>query len=253
VLVVAIGLGSGAYILIVKPLAPPTRDLKLITRYVSLEVLQKMGVADNIIVPDDEIESRKTNDEENKAKDGLKEKTKVPKGADNPNDEPDDSKKKPQSLDSSRNAFFRAINYLFSKSGWWILPLSIAFAIIFSIMFKLYRRKRWFDKQKLLVPDEQVKSMYSFYMKKLRKMKIKKPIEDTLFEFIETQADVLSRFSTQSVKFSDLTGIYSGIIYGGEVATKEDAEAFNVFYDDFYYRIKDYLGGVKYAIKFFVL
>jgi hypothetical protein len=253
VMAVALGLASGAYFGIVKPLNPPAQDLKLITHYMSLETLEKMGIADNMTVPDDKLKSDKTNDNENKTNAGNKDNRETSEGADKPNDDLNNDKTKPQSLDSSRNAFFRVITYLFSKSGWWILPLIFVVAIIASILIKLYRRKRWLKKQSALSPEAQVKSMYVFYMRKLRRMKIRKPSEDTLFEFVRRRNDVLSRFDTAAVGFSDLTEIYARSLYGKEATTQNDAGAFRAFHAEFYKKCRDYLGGFGYAVRFFAL
>jgi len=253
VMAVALGLASGAFFGIVKPLDPSARDLKLITHYMSLETLEKMGIADKIAIPDDEIKSDKTNENENKTKAGDKDKKDIPQGADKPNDDLENDKTKPQSLDSSRNAFFRVISYLFSKSGWWILPLIFVLAVTSAIFIKLYRRRRWLAKQSILTPDAQVRSMYAFYMRKLRLMKIRKPKEDTLFEFARRRSDVLSRFGTASAGFADLTDIYVKTLYGGDMPMQDEIRAFRAFHAAFYKKCRDYLGGFGYLIRFFAL
>jgi hypothetical protein len=249
--VLVIGMGCGIFFGIVKPLDPPARDLKLITKYLSLPTLEKIGVAELTEMPDDNLSSNKTSDEEQSAKaDGDKPED-TPSDADKDSDQDTEDKTNPLALDSSRNPFFKVIDYLAEKLGIFTIPIIIAVIIAALIFGKLYRRRRWLALLSARSCDEQVREMYSYYMKKLGFIKVRKPPEDTLFEFAERTRPILERFDAPEASFRDLTDIYIKSCYGTESATGEEVAKYRRFHDKFYANCRAYLGGFGYTIRFF--
>jgi len=246
-----IAIGCGLFFAVVQPIDPPAHDLKLITRYMSLPTLEKLGVADRTEIPDDELESRNTNENEQSAKEGKNDPEDAPSDADKDAEKDTRDKANPLSLDSSRNPFFRVISFLNKRLGIFTLPILVAVAILCAVLIKLYRRKRWIKSLTSRGGDEQVKEMYAYYMKKFRFMKINKPPEYTLLEFAARAHPTLERFDAPGASFRELTDIYVKSCYGTEPVMGEEVTKYCRFHEKFYANCRAYLGGFRYTVKFF--
>jgi hypothetical protein len=246
-----IAIGCGAFFGIVRPLDPPEHDLKLITRYLSLPTLERIGVADRTEVPDDERTSDKTNDKEQNAKEGKNDPEDAARNAEEDLEKDAKNKTNPLALNNSRNPLLRVISYLAEKLGIFAIPIVVAVAIVVAALVKLYRRRRWLRTISGRSADEQVREMYSYYMKKLGFIKVKKPPEDTLLEFMERTRPILERFDAPDASFRDLTDIYVRSCYGTEPATGEEVAKYRRFHEKFYANCRAYLGGFGYTVRFF--
>jgi hypothetical protein len=253
VCLLAICVGSGIFYGIIGPMDPSARELKLITRYLALPTLEKIGVAERTEIPDDKLTSDKLNSDEQSGMEGLLESLKLPQGADKPNEEEKNDKTTPAFLDSSTNPFFFVINYLVKTFGWFLLPIIAAIAIATSILVKLYRRKRWIAKLLDKPATERIMTMYRFYLKKFHYLKIDKSEADTLFEFVRRATPTLGQFGVAGVGFGDLTDIYVKSCYGSEPVSGEEVESYREFHGSFYKNCRAYLGGFMYMVRFFGL
>ncbi|MDR3225480.1 MAG: DUF4129 domain-containing protein [Clostridiales Family XIII bacterium] len=248
-----IAIGCGLFFAVVQPLDPPARDLKLITRYMSLPTLEKLGVAERTEIPDDELASRNTNENEQHAKEGTGKPEDVPSEADKDSEKDTRDKTNPLSLDSSRNPFFRVISFLYKRLGIFTLPVLAAAILLCAVLVKRYRRKKWFRSLAARSPNEQVKEMYAYYMRKFRFIKIDKPPEYTLLEFAERAQPTLERFNAPGSSFRELTDIYVKSCYGKEPVIGEEVRRYFRFHEMFYSNCRAYLGGFGYMVRFFGL
>lgn len=252
--VLIIALSAGVFYGIVKPLDPPKHDLKLITKYMALEVLEKVGIADTHIINDsddstdnindNEKDSNKKDDKEDNSE-GDKEKQK--------DENQKDKKNNPSRLDDSQNPVFYAIKYLTSIITPLLLIPLILLLILLAILIKLWLRRRWMKKMREKPKREQVIYMYQFYLKKFRRMKIRKAPQETPFEFGARAEAYLRDFQAEDTSFHSLTDIFVRAKYGADEIEEGDYQSYLKFYKVFYKNCRKHLGTFKYILKFFVL
>lgn len=246
ILVVALGLGI--YMSVVRALDPPSHDLKLITKYVALETLQKIGIADYNEILDPEMLTQREEEEARKAEEDRKKKEKQQNS-----EEEENQKDHPENLDNSNDQGFNVVNYLTEWFRVWMIPILVLILILAAVFFKKYRRKKWI--RAVLEKDrkDQVRLLYGFFMKSFAKLQIRKRPSETLPEFIESQRPQLAAFSSGTAAFEGMTDVYMGTLYGRKDVTDDEMKSYLAFYRDFYSNALNYLGKVKYMIKYFTL
>ena len=252
--ILIMAISAGIFYGIVKPMDPPERELKLITKYKALEIMEKVGIADTHIIDDsdeltdnineDEKDSRNKGDKEDKSK-GEKEKQKDENLKDNKNN--------PTNLDDSMNKLLYAIKYMASVVTPLLLIPFLLLIILAAILMKLWLRRRWLNKVKAMPLKQQIIEMYHFYIKKFRRLKIRKAPGETPFEFSDRAEMYLSNFRTEEASFSLLTEIFVKAKYGDEQVVEDDQKRYLNFHKMFYKNCRKHLGNFKYIIKFFML
>lgn len=252
--VLVLAFSAGVFYGVIKPLEPPKHDLKIITKYKSLEVLEKTGIADTHIINDsDELtdninenkkDSNKKAEKEDKSK-GEKEKQK--------NENLKDNKNNPTRLNDSMNQLLYAIKYTASVVTPLLLIPFILLLILIAVLVKLWLRRRWLNKVKQLPVNQQIVEMYNFYIRKFRILKIRKSPEETPFEFEERARNYLNDFRTEEVTFTVLTEIFARAKYGNVHIEQEDLRRYLDFHKMFYRNCRKHLGNFKYIMKFFIL
>lgn len=252
--IVILLLSSGIFFGIVKPLDPPTRDLKLITKYMSLEVLEKTGVADTHILNDTDEKTDNVNEEENDSKKkGDKENQTEGEKSKQEDQEQKDKKENPTKLDDMLNQFFYAIKYIAAKITPMLLIPFLILLILAVILTKILLRKRWLKKVMEKERRNQIIEFYEFYIKRFQKMKVRKAPEETPYEFAERSAPYLREFHAENTSFADLTDIFVKARYSEADVEEDDYQRYLMFYQGFYKNCREYLGTFKYILKFFTL
>ncbi|MDR2610182.1 MAG: hypothetical protein LBC58_01870 [Clostridiales Family XIII bacterium] len=251
VFTLTVSLGAGAYYGIVKPLDPPARELKLITRYLSLQTLERLGIADEIPDPDEDLTSDRTNNEDKRTKPGTDTQEETPQGVKKDETDDDRDKNRASALSSATNALFRVIRYLSDRNLWLLAPLLLCAGIGAAIAIKKIRRRRWLVTVSAKPPGEQILLMYRYYLRKLRLMKVRKAPDHTLYQFAESAAPALQRFRSADADFGELTEIYVKTCYSDEAANEEEVKKYRSFHREFYKNCRAYLGRFPYAVRFF--
>lgn len=252
VCIIVTGVGSAVFYSIIKPMEPQTRELKLITKYMSLQTLQKIGVADIEAIPDYEQQTDNESDDKRTAE-GNKDKDQIQHGSDKNKDEDPNMKNTPDRLDNSNNPFFYVVSYL-KKSHLWAWGLLLLILLIAgAIALKLYTRRKWLRDLEKKTHEDRIKSMYSFYMRKLPRMGIVRQPADTLFQFAERAENQLNAFSAGDVSFAQLTDTYVRVVYGKCPVSNRELNEYLIFQNMFYRNCRTYLGKFKYIVKFFIL
>lgn len=246
-------LGTGIFYGIAKAFDPQARELKLITKYMALETLQKVGIADLSALPDYDKTTKNTSDQERKAKEEKEKKEEQAEGNNQKREVQNKDQKDPNRLDSREDPAFNVVNYLKKTHLWVLFPILLLLLIAGAIFAKIWSRKRWM--QKLEPENNRIKvvEMYQYYMKRLRRMKIRKAPEDTLFQFVEKAGSPLQYFTAGDTDFRKLTALYVRASYGKEDISDSEFQSYLNFYQVFYKNCRQYLGRFKYILKFFYL
>ncbi len=222
---VAIFLASGAYIGLIKPLNPPTRALKLITKLENMDILQVMGVTTPKEMLDPNFKSNRKPSQENENTNSDKKET-------IPNNTKSKKEKKPQSG--------RAVHYnLHSKTIPWLIIILISLIIVL-IGLKIFMRKHWEGKVRSLSNENQVVNYYQLFLRKLALAGYGRPSQNTLLEYAK---------NLEFKNFSYLTEVYSGVFYGRQKVSEEQKKAFVDFYQSFYKDLRKEMGTFQYVVK----
>ncbi len=217
---------------VIRPLDPPTRQLRLITVLETLPVVEKMGVSSEMYVFDDQKTTENTNDDTMTSNSEGEEENDTPDEEDTEGqNDRTDQKMSLNGIGSATAAVVaQAVRYT-NEDRRWLKALIIAAAAIAALLSAKYMKRRldygaWCGKP----AREAVLDGYAFYRKKLGRLGIKRAGDETLFEYADRNRTQLERFESraETVKgtFADMTGIYVRTYYGGLAPTGEEAQIF---------------------------
>ncbi|MCL2677931.1 MAG: hypothetical protein FWE85_02635 [Clostridiales bacterium] len=236
---------------LIQPLNLPTLELKLITRHLSLEVLEQSASSSKVIMPDVEQKSSETDNTTTTSKNPGEEdmeKTEYQEVA------PTLQDKDTFTLNhSNMENFLYAIRYVLSEIPPFFL-IAVPFLIILLAVFtKKGLRRRWYYKTLLKDKKQQVIDFYLYYLKKFEVLSYRRPLADTPIEFAGKLKDKLRVFSVDDADITSLTNVFIKANYGRLDVSDEEYSLFLKFHKAFYKNCKAKLGTVKYLRKFFAL
>ncbi len=259
-------LASGIFAGIVRPLAPPTHDLKLIRILKQMDMLEVLGIynvktvlnpfRDSSKTPDQSDFSDRKGDDESDALDGQDE--------DSEKDQEDNAL-----TDSSLQIKADAIKYAFTEYHLgWIIPIVIILILAVAVAAVMSRRKRWRKAVQELSNEELVLNYYAYFLRCMAIAGLKKPSQQTLREFAESASHELEVFEGRSagggdaaagaevhsgagaVTFGQLSDIYERVLYGGMNISDEERGMFERFYDGLAVGLKKRMGALKYLLNY---
>lgn len=262
-LVTAVSLLIGTFLCftVVKALDPPVKDLKLITKIVSVEVLDRLGISQKESLMDlnntsqdinenmDQVSSEVGDQDEKLEKEAENQSSDGPETDDNSRSESD------LTVNPDESVFARAVSYAMPKLSpvmkivLAILLLAAAAAVIFIIV---NRRKYFLKRISKLSKEEQIVYLYSWYRKKFKHLNIARPEGDTPYEYAARIELKTRHLNAGDITWMDLTDDFVRIYYGGQEISDEDYEKWLKYYGEFHRNCRRMLGG-KYLLKYFVL
>lgn len=248
---VALGLTGGIYAGVVKPLNPPTDELKLIQKLMSFEVLEKIGVSTTVTLPNPDLQSDQTDPDDTLATDQRDEQNENGMGADTDQmDEQEQDKgmvDNTQSEDASKNAM--AITYE-EKSHWYLYVIVAGAAVILFFLSKRWYRKHWLQRLEQLTCRERTEKMYAYFLKGFGSAGYKKAEHLTLDEYIGQNQDIWKQFETDGVSVMDLNRIYQKAYYGQMDISEQEYEMFRKFYQGFSKHMCEVMGKGRYVLYY---
>ena len=245
----------------IAPNVPDARELKLFTHYMAYEELPRRGTNAELAISNPDMTSTFFDEETQLA-------------YENPDDVEMDTTESETSDESSfaqsvidalgyalgatTDALTRLFNYITFETkglGWLVLLLIVAALIAAPILFKRHRRKKFYESALAAPPRTYVSRLYDLFTKDLRRMKVSRRPNTTLFEFACDTEGELALFEDNEgrVSFLQLTDVYVRACYGKDPLTVEDLAAYQQFYQAFYRNAQSYLGRFAYCRKFFFL
>lgn len=240
VLLVVMMLSTGVFYGVVKPIDPPTRDLKLITKLMSFDIMELLGVAST-------QELREPDDEEKDDKDDQKEQEEE-------EEKEEEEKEDEQNRESQEDISANTITYdERDYTVYWVTALILLLmALPFIVKYTLRARRR--RRLNGLDPNNQAAFVYDFFLKRFKKLGFGKPESATILEYAEQQEDFLLNFrSKEGTTFEELSEIYNRHLYSGADVTPAEISKFMSVYNSFYKNAKEFLGNWKYIRKFWTL
>ncbi len=242
--VLAFGISLAGYYGIVRPLNPPTQELKLIQQLMSMDILERLGVSttkeifSEDLISEEDPEDERFEDEE----ESTEEETETEAETSRPESEQIDS----PDTNESENITYEKLDFNWL---WLLLLIPVAIAVAYIIKHRL--RKSWKKKVDGLQNRGAVINYYTLFTKDLAKAGIKRQEQTTLREFAALQEYKLSTFDTEGVTFAQLTGTYEKTIYGKAQVTDKERESFETYYSAFYENLKKEVGKFKYYLTLF--
>lgn len=250
--VAAVGvLASGVYYGVVKPLDPPTRDLKLITKLLSFDILETLGVSWTQQIEDPDLTTDEENDEEQDTKNKDQENEDNKEQNDEQNDEDDKNDRTEQSEDTVST---HSITY--NEKDYTPVIVTLIVLLLLALPFAIkYGLRRRFRKTVFgLSPSEQVKTLFAFFLNRFRRLGMGKEDGHTLQEYTEDHAAAHLAFATEEgTRFENLSDIVSDMLYAGYEPNETDAAKFRSFYKEFYKHARERVGKWKYLLKFWTI
>lgn len=211
---VAIALSLLVFFAVVRPLDPPTRELKLLTRIESLEISHQLGISSHIYLQDPDKTTTQTNDDETLTNNpGTDEQQQ-----NQPDTAPQDSSQpSPDVFDDGAVGQDAATAVRYTARDWrWLYALiTVAAAVTAAILGKKWLRRRKLRRMMSGGRTEQVVRMYNYLLRMLKFSGMPKQDGETVHEFnrkIHRRADALFR---QKNAMSLMSGAFNAAVYGG--------------------------------------
>ena len=254
VCLLAFAIGLGAYYGIVRPMNPPTRELKLITVLEDMDILRVFGVTSEreMLDPDkltaSELARVKYTSEQQEQQPEEQEPEEEKNGEDpaSPNDSQNDT------TGESSSAFQKVYN-IFKEYTAVIVIVLIAIALTLLFLIRWLRKKHWRDQVDRLSPENQVINYYQYFLDRLSKLGYKKPVQHTLYEYAGNLSHEMEAFESEGITFGQLTKVYIETWYGNYPVSEEKAGWFKSFYNSFAKNARKELGFFRYCLKFFII
>lgn len=241
IVTVIVMLSSGVFYGIVKPLEPPTQDLKLITKMMQFDILELLGVSSTQEVRQPDDSDQDNNDDSKKEEEKQEE--------DQEEDRDDE-----QNRESEEDISASTISYDEEKTPpYWVIPLVlIVLGSPFAVKYVLRARRR--RRLNGLSPSGQAAFIYDFFLDRFRKLGFGKAESATIREYAEQQSGFLESFTAEDgTTFEEITDLYDRQLYSRVPVTPEEASRFIAIYNSFYKNARAFTGSWKYLRKFWFI
>ena len=142
------------------------------------------------------------------------------------------------------------INYLIIRLTAIIIALLLIALIVGAILGRRAMRERRLKKIEGKSPAYRMWYLYTFFLERLRRMKIKKPEYLTPLEFAVGFRQTMQPFTrnTGGVDFVEITGLYMDACYGDGQVDPEDYERVKSYYRAFFKNAREYVGWPKWVL-----
>lgn len=243
IVTVVVMLSSGVFYGIVKPLDPPTRDLKLITKLMSFDILELLGVAST-----QEVKDPNQGDEDQDEEEPPEEKEEEKDDEENEQDEKENKQESDEKISAQTMSYNEKDYTVYWVTALIILLLAAPFVIKYVLRSRRRRRLNGLD------ASNQAAFVYDFFLDRLKKLGVGKADSQTILEYAEQQEGVLESFTAEDgTTFEEMTELYNYHLYSKLPIKTEDAAKFVAMYDSFYKNAKAFVGTWRYIRKFWVL
>lgn len=253
-------LGCATWLGIIRPLSPPTKDIRLVTRVVSVDVLDKLGVSRTLQVLDRNSFSDDVNENEHRVSDQMGEDMESIPVSDSAyaaaGSQPDESSAYTARRQQQKNKELlrRVVRYLqlwLRQNARLLLAAVIALALSGIVLF-LLRRRIWHRRVLKLPARERSIKYYHWYRKKFAILGFPGPGTDTPLEYAARLDSRTQILDAPDASWSDMTALFIKTYYGSQPATAEDERLMERYYRRFYPACREMLGA-RYVFKYFVL
>lgn len=259
---IALGAGAGVVAvaicaLVLAPLGLPTLEPKFFTEYRSLEEIDVYGAAspsddsDNVLTSDNLTDDVRYTTNKGDLEDG--EQAQAPNPSDGQEAERFAGSMFGLDLDSTDSAF-DLFSYV-DRTLLFAIPLAILALVVLAILVKLLLRRRRLARYSKAPPRAQAQDFYEFFLSRLEKLGLGKPVSMTAREYGKGFSRELRPFvaGKTGVTFDDLSAVYEKATFANQELSRHELGMFRSFYKAFYGNCRRYLGFWRYTLKFWQL
>lgn len=260
VMAISLLAGSLLCVTVVRAIDPPVQDLHFITKIVSVEVLERLGISQRESLMDENNTSEDVNENfdqmSNQTGDQDEELEQEEQNQTSDGSQQDENSRQESDLtinpDESVSA--RPVTYnLPQMRALRILLIILAAALLAALIFFLANRRKFFLRRlSRLSREDQVLFFYGWYCKKFRYLKIIPAGSDTPYEYAARIEPKTRHLAAGDVTWEDLTDDFVRVFYGKQEISEEEFSKWLKFYGAFPKNCRKMLGG-KYIFKYFVL
>ena len=255
-------IASGIFAGIVRPLDPPTHDLKLIRVLKQMDMLEVLGIYNVKTVLNPFKDSSETPDKPEYSNQKGEEESDAMDGQDQDQQEENDDAMTDPDLQIKADA----IKYAFKEYHLgWLIPLAVIILIAAAAAAAVSRRRRWRRAVQALSNEELALNYYPYFLRCMEIAGLEKPPQQTLNEFAESAAHELEAFEcagngggdadgtdtdAERVSFAALSEIYERALYGDMDVSDDERALFERFYDGLAVGLKERMGMFKYLLNY---
>lgn len=243
-------LGCLAYAAVIRPLAPPTMELKLLERYLAFHIVEHTGISSYYAVQNPELFTDLQ--DETRDDDAAPEDEPPEDLLDPPMETPAVQPEEPGDLAGSTP--LSAVSYRVTPGLRVLLViLGVLLALGLPPLIRIWVRRRQMARMAALDPAQQIQALYRFYLKKFQRLGWKKRDGETPFEFAARSGEALGRYLSGTCGLETLTAAFVAARYGTGAPQEDCCAACREIYSRFLENCKAQLGPVRYMLKFYVL
>ncbi len=249
---VSVGLALLCWFAVVRPLDPPTMDIKLLTRYMSYEIFDVVGIAEQYPIPDDLLEDQATDQEQTASEEDEEENEDLNS---QPPEEEEGEDTAPLAGSSEDNTeALSSVSYERKMTALLVLLILLIVAILVLIpVTRVQLRKRRIKKIMQGSPREQMVGLYRFYLSRFRHIGCPRGRQQTELEYLEQNGGKLERYLGGQLDLKEMTGQYLLARYGYVDPPDGACRRYADFYPVFLRLYRKNSGVVRYLLKYFVL
>lgn len=252
VVLIAALLSCGVFFAVIRPLDPPTVDLKFLERYLAFNIIEHTGISDSYQIEDEEQYTDEKDDTLDNTEEITDGETPISQNEDTPEEmekqDNDEAKQPPGQVQLSAVSY--TLTPLLRVILWCIL---IVLVLSLPPALRLWLRRSRMTTIASMEPAAQVQALYHFYLKKFRYLGWKKRSSETPLEFAARSSDTLKRYLSGTCGLDCLTSAFMEARYGGGVPTDSTCAACRAIYGIFLKNCKKQMGTVRYLLKFYTL
>lgn len=253
---IGLGISGGIFAGIVRPMNPPTRQLKLITRLERMDLLKVVGVSTTktVLNPDMAADSRTDS-----SASGNKKKSTNAGNRRNQEKQSDSRKNSTRSSgarsntdrDQNRTQASRQMHYDIHQVRIPWIPILIAAVIAAAFIGRMLHRRHWEHRIQNLSNEDGVVNYYRYFLFGLSRCGYRKPENHTLLEYARNMEHEMQAFSDGDDTFSELTDIYCRTVYGRQPVSDREYQMFVRFYRNFRRNLRRETGFFRFLVKYF--
>lgn len=236
---------------IIRPLDPPTMDLKLITKYLSYEILEMLGITNQYQIPNEDLMTDQQNQDQKETSE--KEQTEEQDNQETDTTDGDQLQKAEKGADEDPDPA-TAIRY---GVNWKLLVLVLIALVIASIVgaFVLRRlqRKKKIESLQQGSTRRQVVETWRFLMECFRKLGFPCPDSYTEREYAEVAGERLQVYTRNSMNLDEMTELFLKARYSPDPVSEEEAERMAQVYPAILENYEKLWGKLRFLLHYFRL
>lgn len=234
---------------VIRPLNPPTDELKLIERLEQSRIIERTGIATVYTFPNFALRSQEETDSSMTANqpEATDDPDKLSQDSDTLDEEQDEGKVK----ENPQDAY--AIFYDLTHHYWWLFAGLILLVICLPFLIKELLRRKWYTNLSSMNRESQIVNLYGYFLRLFEKLKIHRGSDMTLREYAARQARSMEPYDPPDTDFAELTDLYVRVNYGRHEVTEAEAEKYHQYYQGLRGRIRRETGLFRFLLKYFTI